>query len=265
MPICGCRVRLVPDGHHAEGVAAEGLRDRRVRGLQREPHRVLVQLLHARDVHGGRGGVPGEAVALGPDALERVDDVVGRHRLAVLELDALAQLDGVLLRVVLGDALGQAVGGELVVLVEEQQRLEGGHQPGLVGLGDDVLAVHDVLGAAAGDPEPEVPAPLGRPGRGRGRRARADEEEPEPHAAARPPTAASPAAPARSCRRETSVMSWPFCSPALVPPEPVWVPADEIPGDVLVAAERRHGSAGGHEPAAHGRCQRRRCGSHGET
>ena len=60
------------------------------------------------------------------------------------------------------DALGEAVAGELVVVVEEQQRLEGGHQPGLIGLGDDVLAVHDVLGAAAGNSQPEIPAPLGR-------------------------------------------------------------------------------------------------------
>ena len=136
---------------------------------QREPHGVLVQLLHARDVHGGGGGVPGEAELLRPDALDGVDDVVGRHRLAVLELDALAQLDGVVRRVVLGDALGEAVVGELVVLVEQQQRLEGAHQPCLVGLGDDVLAVHDVLGAAAGDSEAEVAAPLwrsGRPARG---------------------------------------------------------------------------------------------------
>src|SRR5262245_44634934 len=75
-----------------------------------------------------------------------------------------------------------------------------------------------------------------------------DEDEPEPHAAARPPTAASPAAPARSCRRETSVMSWPFCSPALDPPEPVCVPADESSGRRPPGrGERRHGSAGGHE------------------
>src|SRR6266496_3235112 len=82
---------------------------------------------------------------------------------------AVAQLDGVLLRVVLGDALGEAVVGELVVLVEEQQRLEGTHQAGLVGLGDDVLAVHDVLGAAAGNSQPEIAAPLGRPGSAGGR------------------------------------------------------------------------------------------------
>src|SRR5262249_4301048 len=76
-----------------------------------------------------------------------------------------------------------------------------------------------------------------------------DEEEPEPHAAARPPTAASPAAPARSCRRETSVMSWPFYSPALLPPGPVWVPADERDGcRPRGRGERRYGSAGGHEP-----------------
>src|SRR5262249_46638362 len=109
------RERLIPGWYHGERIAAEGLRDRRVGRLQRQPHRVLVQLLHARDVHRGRGGVPGEAELLGPDALERVDDVVGRQRLAVLELDALAQPDRVLLRVVLGDALGEAVVGELVV------------------------------------------------------------------------------------------------------------------------------------------------------
>ena len=172
------RVRLVADRHHAERVAGQGLRDGRVRRLERQLDRVLVHLLHVLDVHRGRGGVAGEPVGLGPDALERVQDVVRGKRLAVLELDALAQLDRELLGIVLGHALGQAVGGELVVLVEQQQRLEGRHQPGLVGLGDDVLAVHDVLGTAAGDAQPEVPAPLGIPGRagragaGRGRRAR---------------------------------------------------------------------------------------------
>src|SRR2546430_14383662 len=76
-----------------------------------------------------------------------------------------------------------------------------------------------------------------------------DEEEPEPHAAARLPTAASPAAPVRSCRRETSVMSWPFCSPVLVPPGPVWVPADESSRRrPHGSGDHRHGSAGGHEP-----------------
>jgi hypothetical protein len=34
-----------------------------------------------------------------------------------------------------------------------------------------------------------------------------EDEELEPHAAARPPTVTRPAAPARTCRRETSVMS----------------------------------------------------------
>src|SRR5215831_5587464 len=59
----------------------------------------------------------------------------------------------------------------------------------------------------------------------------------EPHAAVNPPTAARPAAPTRSCRRETSVMSCPFC-PADPggPPGPACVLADKSPGDVLVAA-----------------------------
>ena len=160
-PDLGRGVRLVADRHHAERVARQRLRDGRVRRLQRQRDRVLVHLLHARDVHGRGGRVAGQAEGLGPDALEGVQDVVGRQRLAVGELDPLLQLDRVLLGVVRGHALGQAVVGELVVVVEQQQRLERRHQPRLVRLGDDVLAVHDVLGAAAGDAEPEVPAALG--------------------------------------------------------------------------------------------------------
>src|SRR5215470_17262080 len=59
----------------------------------------------------------------------------------------------------------------------------------------------------------------------------------EPHAAANPPAAARPAAPMRSCRRETSVMSCPFCPPTrAVPPGPAYVLADKGPGYVLLAA-----------------------------
>src|SRR5262249_18690187 len=43
-------------------------------------------------------------------------------------------------------------------------------------------------------------------------------EELEPHAAANPPAAARPAAPTRSCRRETSVMSCPSRRPTLPVP-----------------------------------------------
>src|SRR6516225_7684373 len=72
-------------------------------------------------------------------------------------------------------------------------------------------------------------------------------EELEPHAAANPPAAARPAAPMRSCRRETSVMSCPFCPPALAvpPPGPACVLADKGPGDVLMAVGSQHESVGG--------------------
>src|SRR5438128_493270 len=56
-------------------------------------------------------------------------------------------------------------------------------------------------------------------------------DEPEPQAT-RPPAAARPAAPMRICRRETSVMSWPFCPSALaVPRGPACDRADNAPGD----------------------------------
>ncbi|MEJ7743802.1 MAG: hypothetical protein WKF73_15440 [Nocardioidaceae bacterium] len=68
------------------------------------------------------------------------------------------------------DALGESVVGQLVVVVERQQRLEGADQARLVGLGDDVLAVEDVLRPATGDAEPEVAAALRGPRRRRRRR-----------------------------------------------------------------------------------------------
>src|SRR5215469_4256557 len=63
------------------------------------------------------------------------------------------------------------------------------------------------------------------------------DEELEPHAAARPPTAAKPAAPTRSCLRETSVMSCPSCPSALAlcPGRPGFLPM-RVPDDVLPAA-----------------------------
>src|SRR5215470_20451700 len=73
-------------------------------------------------------------------------------------------------------------------------------------------------------------------------------EELEPHAAANPPAAARPAAPMRSCRRETSVMLCPFYPPTLaVPPgRPAFLPVK-----VRAMSSRRRGSrhesAGEHE------------------
>ena len=61
------------------------------------------------------------------------------------------------------DLLGQPVELELELRVEDHQRLPAGHEARLVGLRDDVLAVDDVLGRAAGDPDAEGAAPLALP------------------------------------------------------------------------------------------------------
>src|SRR5437773_606486 len=80
-------------------------------------------------------------------------------------------------------------------------------------------------------------------------------EELEPHAAASPPTAARPAPPMRSCRRETSV---------IVVPLPSAAPDGAPRGSASILADKRPGrcphgggggrceSAGGTRPAAHG-------------
>jgi hypothetical protein len=86
--------------------------------------------------------------------------VVSRHGLAVVELEALAQADRV--RHLAGrlDRLGEPVVRQLVVAVEGQQGLPPGHQARLIRLGEDVLAVDDVLDAVARHADPQVAALL---------------------------------------------------------------------------------------------------------
>ncbi len=119
-----------------------------------------------------------------PMVIDRVDDVGGRHLLAVGELDALAQLEhplgGVGVRL---PALGK-LGNGLVVLVELDQRVaplvaDGLHVVGGVGRG-----VEAVGGAGAVDAELQIPALLRRLGersacqRGRERGADAERRRP---------------------------------------------------------------------------------------
>src|SRR5205807_1881731 len=85
----------------------------------------------------------------------------GRQRLAVVELDPVAEPDRVdgALRA-RGDLLRQAVELELEVRVVDEERLEAGGEAGLVRPVDDVLAVDDVLVRAVRDAEAEDAAAL---------------------------------------------------------------------------------------------------------
>ena len=164
-------MRLVAVGHDAVVVLAELLGDRRVGHGQRDAHRQVVHLLQVLGIDRREAGGAEQPGLRVEDAVDRVDDVVGRERLAVVELDPLAQADRPLLRRVLRELVRQAAlvaaDLELVLVVVGDERLPARGQAGLVGLGDDALAVDDVARAAARHAEAEVPAALGRTGRGR--------------------------------------------------------------------------------------------------
>ena len=149
-------------------------------GRQRHDHREVVRLLHVLGIDRPQSGGAEQALLGVEDAIQRVDDVVGAERLAVVELDPVVQLDRPLGGLGLDDRLRQAVVRELVVVVVGDERLPARGQPRLVGLGDDALAVDDVARTAAGDTEAEVPAPL----RGAGRRGAAAATRARPTAAA---------------------------------------------------------------------------------
>jgi hypothetical protein len=140
----------VSDWNYAVVVLTELLADRRVGLLQLESNGAGVQLADAVDVDRTEAAGPEQPLRGVEHALNRVHDVVGRERLAVVEGDSLPEADRPRVRSILRHRLGEAIGGQVVALVVDQKRFEAGHQASLVGLGDDVLAVDDVLGAAAG-------------------------------------------------------------------------------------------------------------------
>ena len=77
-----------------ERLRRQDVAERRVVDLQRELDLVVVDLRDpARVEHGGERGARRRRGLLVEDLVERVDDVVGGERLAVVERDALAQLD----------------------------------------------------------------------------------------------------------------------------------------------------------------------------
>ena len=100
----------------------------------------LLQSDHHSAVVGGGDGVDDAqrghqrlALALVGAALQRVDDVVDGHSVAVMEFHALTQ----------GEGVGQSVGGDLVVLGHGADQLAGG-----VGLHQTLVDVeHDLTGA----------------------------------------------------------------------------------------------------------------------
>ncbi len=158
LQLVGARVAV---GDDAVVVLAELLADRGVRRLERHAHGQLVHLLELRDVDGGQACAPEELVLRIGDAAQRVDDVVGAQRLAIVELDAALEPDRPLLGVVLSRLRGERVGAQLVVAVVAEQRLPPGGEARLVGLGRDRLAVDEVLRPTARDAEAEGAAALG--------------------------------------------------------------------------------------------------------
>jgi hypothetical protein len=82
-------VRVVVDRHDAVEVLADVLGERGVGELQRDPHRALVELLESLRVHVSDRRRADLGVLRIEDPAQREDHVVGGHRLAVVELDAL--------------------------------------------------------------------------------------------------------------------------------------------------------------------------------
>ena len=102
---------LVAHGHDRAGVRAQGLLEVRHTLLELQLDGVVVDLGDARHVeHRAHDGAAVHLEGGVEHAGERVDHVVGRHRVAVAELDAVLQRDDVVVGGLGGDVLGDAVG-----------------------------------------------------------------------------------------------------------------------------------------------------------
>ncbi len=144
--------RVVADGDDRVEVLAEVVQEARVGELQRDVHLVLAGLLDVGDVDVADRGRADLGVLLVEDPLQREDDVLGRDRLAVVELDPGTDLDhpGVGLALLGLDRLGdhhlqraearRAHGERLIQVPAAHDVRVGGGQVG----------VDRVLGAAAG-------------------------------------------------------------------------------------------------------------------
>ena len=150
----------VADRHHALEVLGQVVEEVCVGPKEVQPHRVLVELLHAARVDGAQPAVAEESEALGEGAAERVHHVVRGHGLPVVELDPLAESDHPAVGLLRDDLLGQAVHDDVVLLVEAREALPAGDEPRDVRLGHDVLAVDEVRRPPARDAQAEGAAAL---------------------------------------------------------------------------------------------------------
>src|SRR5581483_9825839 len=170
-PLAAPARRRVADRHDAVEVLGERVEERRVRRLEREPDRPAVELLDRVRVDVGERRVSEQSELRVRQPPDRIGDVVGAERLAVVELDAVADADRPLIRRLRGgDLLGEQE-LRLAVLVEVGESLEVRYEPRDVRLRDDALAVDEVGRPAARDADLEDTASL-RLRRGGGGRAR---------------------------------------------------------------------------------------------
>ena len=173
----------------------------------------LSMLLDLPRVERAQRSAAEEAELLVDQPLQRVANVRRPERLAVVELDPVADADrpdgGLLVR---GDLLGEPVELELELRVEDDQRLPARHDPRLIGTRDDVLTVDEVLRRPARDADAERTAALRRRGRDGRRRPLALLTRLPPATSTAPPTAArlsssSRVTPEPPTARSRSVMS----------------------------------------------------------
>ena len=140
-------VRLVPLGDDPVEVLRERLSQRDVGARQGDAAGPLVELLDPLHVDPTEGALAEQLQLRVLDASDRVDDVVDVERLAVVELDAVADADEVPIGLLVPEFLGQAE-LDAALLVEVHEALEARHQAHDVRLRDDVLAVDEVGRAA---------------------------------------------------------------------------------------------------------------------
>ena len=161
-------LRVVVGRDDVVEVLPEVVDEARVRELQRDPHRRRVHLLHALGVDVADRGGSGTGRLRVDDAVDREDDVVGRDRLAVGELDTRTQPDvphgGVAVHRL--DRLGQHHLRALEVGGRRGQRLVKRGDADDVGVRDRVVGVDRVLGAAARGTDAEIAAGLASGGGG---------------------------------------------------------------------------------------------------
>lgn len=138
----------VVDGHDVGAVVGHAVEERHAGLEQRDLHGAVVEGFEAVGVEElGQGR--SDAQSRVDEPIERVDEVFRADGLRVVELDALLQSHDEQVGGLGFDLLGEAVvEGDVEVVVVVGDGLPAGDHACLVGASDDVLAVHQVVGAA---------------------------------------------------------------------------------------------------------------------